>query len=299
MVYFPAARRTAGFAYRAVRAPFGVRALARMAGDGLPAQLLEPLRFLFTGREPAPAAAAARVIERIRAEFASRPDVYERQSAPSQFGTARWPERSENSESTAPITARRLTESASIPRRWGMFLHLCADAIAARLILEMGSCIGISGAYLASASSRPRLVTLEGSMSLASIAERTLSAVSTGSEVIQGPFEQTLAPALERLALQNAVIDLAFIDGHHDSGAVMHYLAAITPHLSSKSLVVLDDIYLYRDMWQAWCAIPSKFPVAVTINVGRFGLLIFGDGPTRQFDLSSYTGWWRIGGIRQ
>jgi predicted O-methyltransferase YrrM len=298
MLRFPAARRTAAFAYRAVRAPFGTRLLKRMARDGLPSQLLEPLRFLFTGREAPHAAGAVRVIEGIRAELASRPDVYEWQSAASQFGSARWPEHSENGESPVPITARRLAESASIPRRWGIFLQLCADAIGARLILEMGSCLGISGAYLASGTSRPHVVTLEGSMTLASIAEQTLAAVSDRSEVIRGPFEQTLAPILERLAQQNAAIDIAYIDGHHNSGAVMHYLAAIAPHLSSKSLVVLDDIYLYRDMWQAWCAIPSKFSVAVTVNVGRFGLLIFGDAPIRQFDLSSYTGWWRIGGIR-
>ncbi|MEA2328056.1 MAG: hypothetical protein QOE68_3015, partial [Thermoanaerobaculia bacterium] len=95
---------------------------------------------------------------------------------------------------------------------------------------------------------------------------------------------QTLGPTLDRLAQQNAAIDLAYVDGHHDSGALMHYLATIAPRLSSRSLVVLDDIYLYRDMWQAWRAIPSKFPIAVAINVGRFGLLIFGEGPTMHFD---------------
>lgn len=294
----PPLRRTAGRAYRTLCAPFGARALKGMARDGLPAELLEPLRFLFTRREPPHAAATARVIERIRAELASRPDVYERQTGPSQFGRATWAERTENSESPAPIAARRFAEGVSIPRRWGMFLHLCAEAIGARVILEMGSCFGISGAYLASARSRPRVVTLEGSKALASIAEQTLAAVSNASEVVQGAFEQTLGPTLDRLAQQNAAIDLAYVDGHHDSGALMHYLATIAPRLSSRSLVVLDDIYLYRDMWQAWRAIPSKFPIAVAINVGRFGLLIFGEGPTMHFDLSRYTGWWRIGGVR-
>jgi predicted O-methyltransferase YrrM len=294
----PALRRTAGLAYRALLAPFGERALNAMAGDGLPAELLEPLRFLFTGREPAEAANAARVIEGIRAELASEPGVYERHIAPSRFGTASWVERTDNRNLPAPITTRRFAEGISIPRRWGVFLHLCAEAIGARVILEMGSCLGISGAYLASAKQRPRLVTLEGSTALASIARRTLSAVSDSYEVVQGGFEQTLGPALERLAQENAAIDLAYIDGHHESGALMHYLATVAPHLSSHSLVVIDDIYLYRDLWEAWRAIPSRFPIAAAINVGRFGLLILGNGPARHFDLSRYTGSWRIGGVR-
>ena len=279
-------------------APFGERALKRMVRDGLPPQLMEPLRFLFTGRAPSNASAAARTIERIRSDFASRPDVYERKPAPSQFGPARWIERADDSDSPNLITARRLAERASIPRRWGIFLQLCADAIGARLILEIGSCLGISGAYLASANSRPRLLTLEGSMTLAAIAEQTLAEVSNAYEVVRGSFEETLAPTLER---QNEAIDLAYIDGHHDSGAVMHYLAMIAPRLSPRSLVVLDDIYLHRDMWQAWGAIPSKFRVAVAINTGRFGLLMFGDGdvPAKRFDLSRYTGWWRVGGVRK
>jgi predicted O-methyltransferase YrrM len=294
----PALRRTAGLAYRALLAPFGERALKKMSRNGLPAELLEPLRFLFSGREPAAAANAARVIEGIRVELASQPGVYERQRAPSQFGPASWVERTDNRDLPVAITTRRFAEEISIPRRWGMFLHLCAEAIGARLILEMGSCLGISGAYLASAKPRPRLVTLEGSTALASIARRTLSAVSGSYEVVQGGFEQTLGPTLERLAQENAAIDLAYIDGHHESGALMHYLATVAPHLSSHSLVVIDDIYLYRDMWEAWRALPSRFPITAAINVGRFGLLIVGNGPTKQFDLSRYTGWWRIGGVR-
>jgi hypothetical protein len=81
----------------------------------------------------------------------------------------------------------------------------------------------------------------------------------------------------------------------------MHYLAMIAPHLSPRSLVVLDDIYLHRDMWDAWCAIPLKFRVAIAINRGRFGLLMFADGGRtgKRVDLSSYTGWWLVGGVRE
>jgi hypothetical protein len=41
--------------------------------------------------------------------------------------------------------------------------------------------------------------------------------------------------------------------------------------------------------------------MSVAINLGRFGLLTWkdGDGAPASFDLSRYTGWWRVGGSRR
>lgn len=273
--------------YASFAAPFGVRALRQMLHEGLPRQLEAPLRGLF---EPA---ARDERIERRRAELAARRDAYRFIPSENALGAVRWPERDERGAVTSAFLAR----SASVAPRWGAFLRDCADGIAARTILELGACVGISGAYLASARSRPRLLTIEASAALAPIAQETLGLVSDRGEVVRGTFEQMLAPALERLGS----VDLAYIDGHHTEAGTLHYVQTIAERLSPNALVVLDDIHLYDEMFRAWQSLSAMQGVAAAVNVGRFGLLVWngGDAAPLRFDLSSFTGRWRVGGARR
>jgi predicted O-methyltransferase YrrM len=287
-------RRIIGAAYERLLAPRGARAVEAMLANGLPPRLAPALRTLFGGRAPESAAEAAETIERLRARIAARADAYQFARTESPLGPVRLAEVTQQRERV--VTLERFANTISVPKRWGMFLHLCAEAFDAAVILEMGACVGISGAYLASIRSRPRLVTLEGSRALADVAQQTLAAISERAEVVVGPFERTLEPTLARAG----TVDVAFVDGHHEEAATLHYAAAIAEHLSPTALIVLDDIYLYEGMWRAWQKLSSDAGVAA-VNVGRFGLLVRERGRTSnaQYDLSRYTGRWRVGGPRK
>ncbi len=278
-------------------APFGARALRRMLDDGLPQRAASPLRFLFDGRSPASVEAAASRIESLRAQIAARDESFRFVRSESAVGGA--VRLFEPTDDRSLLNCRHLATSVSVPRRWGVFLHLCAQAFEARVILEMGACVGVSGAYLASAPSHPYLVTLEGSPALAAIAQETLSGVSANADVVVGTFEETLPLTLQRLGANGQKLDMAFVDGHHDKDAVRHYVNALLPHLSERGVLVLDDIHLYEGMWQAWQEL-SLLPGFVAVNVGRFGLLLReGEGESRRYDLSPYTGRWRVGAPRE
>lgn len=282
--------------YAAALAPLGARRLETMVGDGLPPRLVAPLRFLFGGRVPAEAADSARTIERLRKDLASRPEHYRFAYRDSPLGTVRWLEHDAGAEGRH--TPRAFATGASVPRRWGLFLRLCVDAFEARTVLEMGAGLGISGAYMASARSHPHFVTLEGSPVFAPIARATLAAVSDRAEVVTGAFHETLVPTLARLG----TLDVAYIDGHHEEAATLHYMQTIAPHLADEALVIFDDIYLYRGMWQAWQTLAAMRGVRAAVNVGRFGLLAMqrmeATAP-RYYDLARYTGRWRVGGARE
>jgi len=293
-------RRLIGRLYRKCAGPFGMRALDRMLRDGLPARLRSPLQFLLTGEASSEAENVADRIERLRADIASRPAAYRFAHRPTSVGMARWPERAACSSAGPLLSSRWLANSASVTRRWGLFLHLCAEAFEARAILEMGACVGISGAYLASLRSCPRFITLEGSATLAPIARATLAAVSSRALIAHGPFDTSIQRALETFAHEHLPVDVAYIDGHHDEAATLHYVRTLVPHLSSEALVILDDIHLYAEMWRAWQRVQSMRGAAAAVNVGRFGMLVWdgGAGVGRQYDLARYTGWWRVGGSR-
>lgn len=284
-------RRVLGDAYRAIAAPFGARAVERMLRDGLPPRLATPLRVLFGGAVPPQAAAAAASIESLRAGLAARRETYRFAPIEDALGPLRMV------VAGGDIPSSFFANAASVSRRWGLFLHLCAEAFEARAVLELGACFGISGAYLASGRSRPHLVTIEASDALAPVAEATLAAFTESAEVMRGTFEARLPEALARLGS----VDVAYVDGHHDEAATLHYVRTIAPRLASNALVVLDDIRLYREMWRAWTSVAAMRGVAAAVDTGRFGLLVWigGDAVPRPYDLARYTGWWRAGRSRR
>jgi predicted O-methyltransferase YrrM len=287
--------------YEGIARPFGARTVERMFHDGLPKRLGAPLRFLFGGSAPPEAEAAAEQIERRRREISRLSDVYQFEYTESPLGGVRWLERADVRTAEPLVTSRQLALSVSVPRRWGMFLHLCAEGFEARTILELGTSVGISGAYLCSARFRPRLVTLDGSKALASVAEVTLRAVSDNTEIVVGPFENTLQRTLDRLDDERRTVDIAYIDGHHEEAATLQYVRTLVSHLHNEALIILDDIYLFSGMWRAWRTLAASPGMSAALNVGRFGLLVFTgtDSSPRNYDLARYTGWWHTDPSRQ
>ncbi len=289
-----------GRMYRRLAAPFGLRALDDMLGNGFPARLGLPLRFLFTQELPAEAIAIAERIEERRAEISRRPDTYRFEYSPTALGMARWPDHAGHAAAGPVMPSRRLANVFSVPRHWGLFLHLCADAFAARAILEVGACVGISGAYLASARHRPRFITIEGSPAIAPIAEATLAAVTDRAEVLRAPFDTGLDEAIARFEREQLPIDVAFIDGHHEEAATLHYVETVIPRLSRDAVVILDDIHLTPGMERAWQRLARTPGIAAAVDIGRFGLIVWDgdDGAGARYDLSRYTGWWPAGTSR-
>lgn len=268
-------RRLVSRAYLRAASPFGRRALERMLRDGMPPRLAAPLRYLFDGHIPPHAQAIADEIERMRAAIALRTGTYTLAST-----SAMHPPR---------LSWAWLANVASVPRRWGVLLHLCAEAFPGRA-LELGACVGISGAYLAAAA--PDLVTIEASPELAQVAAETIARFSPRAKVLLGMFDDRLPDALD------APISVAYIDGHHDLDATLRYVSTIAPHLAPEAVVVLDDIRLYTEMVEAWHTLQHLPGLAAAIDLGRFGLLVTGKGEGKLYDLSRYTGWWKVGGSR-
>jgi predicted O-methyltransferase YrrM len=288
-------RHLAGSLYRGLAAPFGARALDRMLRDGLPERLASPLRFLFGAGIPRDVVAVAARIERRRAEIARGNEEFQFTYSPSPVGVARWAELAASTSPEPSIPLRRFANSSSVPKRWGILLHLFATHLEARVILELGSCVGISSAYLASAASHPRLITIDGSPAMVAIAEETVAPFSDRALVMHSSFDSGLPRALAQFGDEGLPIDLAFIDGHHHEAPTLHYVRTILPHLSKGALIVLDDIYLRAGMRRAWAELSAMRGVSVAVNTGRFGLLVWEGGTAipRQYDLARYTGVWR------
>lgn len=161
---------------------------------------------------------------------------------------------------------------------WAGFLFRIVRNLERKNGIELGTCLGISAAYQASAmklNGKGKLHTFEGAPALADISARHLRALGLDDyvEIVRGRFSDTLPERLERLA----PIDYVFIDGHHDEHATLAYFEQMYPYLSSDAIVVFDDIAWSPGMVRAWQTLRADPRLPVAVDLGRIGITQVGD----------------------
>jgi predicted O-methyltransferase YrrM len=165
-----------------------------------------------------------------------------------------------------------ITKSASIPEKYGKLLSHIVDYFRCTSILELGTCLGLSAAYLAGANSKATVFTLEGATPLADIAHKNFDRVHFKNiEIIKGDFSETLPKVLNKIN----TIDLAFIDGNHSYEPTINYFHQILAHITNDSILIFDDIHWSPQMHRAWKEICKHPKVTVTIDLFRFGIVFF------------------------
>jgi predicted O-methyltransferase YrrM len=163
---------------------------------------------------------------------------------------------------------------ASKPKFWALILFKVIRETRPVSCLELGTCLGISGSYQASAlkfNGEGTISTLEGSEEMVRIARETFSNLGmVNATVISGPFHQTLQDVLSSCK----PIDFFFNDGHHDKLAVIDYFQQALPFLSDSAIVVVDDISWSPGMREAWNYIARHEQTRASFNLGGMGIVL-------------------------
>ena len=263
--------------YRRALALLGKHKLQRMLEGGLPQPLRTPLEFLIAKKLSQEAQQVVERVELIRSDVAQETRLFEVVNP---------------HDSDPKRTAAQIADRSSVTSEWGTFLYLCAESFRSRAILELGSCAGISGCYLASSRYCTKFITVEGSESLASLARSNIARISERGEVVNALFDDALDQILPTLG---GGIDLVYIDGHHEYKATLHYFRRLKFQLNKGALVVFDDVHWSEEMWQAWQTLKALEGFSYTIDAGRFGICLW-EGASLlpiHYDLRRYLGWWR------
>ena len=135
-------------------------------------------------------------------------------------------------------------------------------------ILELGSSLGITTAYLAAADSRNRVLTMEGSETVLNIAQSNWRALKLENiEWIQGNIDDTL------YKYARANLDLAYVDANHTYEATIRYVRYLLPRMNEKGIIVLDDIHYSQDMERAWLELIADEQVTTSMDLYHIGLL--------------------------
>ncbi len=165
---------------------------------------------------------------------------------------------------------KNIAKSSLSPKKYSQLLYRLAKQTQAKTILEMGTSLGISGAYLAKANPKTQFTTLEGSQNIAKIAQETFDFCNVqNAEIVVGNFNETLESSLEKLKK----IDLAFIDGNHQKDATIEYFEKIYPYCTENSVLIFDDINWSKGMFEAWQKIIANKRVSQSVNIGKLGIV--------------------------
>jgi predicted O-methyltransferase YrrM len=137
-------------------------------------------------------------------------------------------------------------------------------------MVELGTSLGVTTAYLASVDKRDKVCTYEGCAEVVEIARDNWK--SLGLDTIECRVGCIDAKQLET---EIDELDIAFVDANHTYGATMKYFDVLAKKVHDKSVLVLDDIHHSKEMEKAWKEICADERVMSTIDLYQIGLVFF------------------------
>lgn len=167
---------------------------------------------------------------------------------------------------------KQIAKYAAKPAKYGQLLFRLVNHFQPVHILELGTSLGISTAYIASANSKATITTIEGCDEIATIAKQNFEQLELKNiEQVTGNFDAELP-----LILKNKEkLDLVFFDGNHRKEPTLNYFNQCLLKAHNDSIFVFDDIYWSKEMKEAWQEIKQNSRVTVSIDLFFTGIIFF------------------------
>jgi predicted O-methyltransferase YrrM len=177
---------------------------------------------------------------------------------------------------------RKISKIASTslqsPKNAALLFRL-VDYFQPKNIMELGTSLGITTCYLAKASKKSNIISVEGNPALASIAQQGFQKLAIQNITCKsGSFDTHFLPSLNELKQ----VDFILFDGNHRLEPTMKYFEQSLPFINENTVFVFDDIYWSEEMKQAWQKIKGNSQVSITIDLFDMGLVFFRKGHKKQ-----------------
>ena len=165
-----------------------------------------------------------------------------------------------------------IARSSLKPKKYGQLLFRMVDQYKPKNVLELGTSLGITTSYLASAIESTSIVTMEGSTTIAQVARNNFNKLGLKDiKLVEGNFDLTLDSTIKEMG----TIDFAFIDGNHRYDPTIRYFRKLLPVMNEYSVLIFDDIHWSKEMEQAWQEIVLDPLVTLSIDLFFIGIVFF------------------------
>lgn len=139
-------------------------------------------------------------------------------------------------------------------------------------ILDLGTSLGLTTAYLGKANSEVKLKSFEGCSETAKIAQENFYKLSLENiEIIVGNIDETLPEKLKGISS----LDFVFFDANHRYEPTIRYFKQCITKTHDESCFVFDDIYWSEEMKKAWQTIQNHESVSISIDLFWVGIVFF------------------------
>jgi len=153
------------------------------------------------------------------------------------------------------------------------------------VILEIGTSLGISTAYMAKSNTNAIVYTMEGSENIILQASSLFKKLRINNiQPILGNFDERLPILLEDLS----DINFAFIDGNHTYENTVNYFNQILTKSNNDTIIVIDDIYWSKPMTKAWKEIKDHERTRTTIDLYYFGIVLLREEMSKEHFMLKY-----------
>lgn len=175
-------------------------------------------------------------------------------------------------KNTRERSIKKIVKHSAKNRKYGQLLFRLVHHFKPEILLELGTSLGFSSAYLAAPDKDSILHTIEGCNNLARYAMHNFSLLKLENiKSYNAPFEEALPKILNKIK----VLDFAFFDGNHRKEPTLNYFNQCLGKINSNSVFIFDDIHWSAEMEEAWEEIKKHPQVVVTIDLFFLGLVFF------------------------
>ncbi|MCL6525077.1 MAG: class I SAM-dependent methyltransferase [Thermoflavifilum sp.] len=150
-----------------------------------------------------------------------------------------------------------------------MLFHLCRFLQPA-MVIELGTSLGLTTAYLATAVPHATVITVEGSKAVAAEARKHFQQLGLSNVHLR---EGLFADVLPEIVASLRKPFLLFVDGDHRYHSTRQYVEPFLSLLGEGSCLVIDDIHWSPGMQRVWDELHHDRRINLSIDIFFLGLL--------------------------
>jgi len=166
-------------------------------------------------------------------------------------------------------TIRSIAKTSLSTPKFSAFLFKLIDWMKIERVMETGTSLGINALYMAGPERVKRVLSIEASPIISSIAQKQFSRLFQHKiEIKQGTVQDVFAPMLVK-----EQPELCFIDADHRYQNVISCTESILTHCQEIRCIIIHDIYWSPGMLKAWNQLISDARFNLTVDLFQAGLI--------------------------
>ena len=167
---------------------------------------------------------------------------------------------------------KTIAKTSASPLHDGQLLFRTALFMQSKTLIELGTSLGISTAYLACTNKKAKVISIDHNIVIQNLAKHNANELKIKNiEFVNGKFEEALPSILKGIVK----LDFVFFDGHHIGDATLRYFDIAKAKSHAQSIFIFHDIHWSKDMHQAWSSIVSDPLVSLSIECYNLGFIFF------------------------